>query len=124
MLSTLINLLFLVLLLAVMGYGIMLSRRVARLMEALAELGPAVKAFSDAVDKSEQSVSAMKVAAQDASAHVAREAEALQETAATAAFTSVRRQPIAGMTRLSGKSELVKSFFDRGRRQVGIAQQW
>ena len=35
-----------------------------------------------------------------------------------------RNRIIAGMTRLSGKSELVKSFFDRGRRQVDAARQW
>ena len=123
MLSILINLLFLVLLMVVMGYGILLSRRVNRLMQALAELGPAVKAFSEAVDKSEQSVSAMKTAALAAGQEVAREAEALRETAAAAAFTSIRRQPVAGMTRLSGKSDLVKSFFDRGR-MVEAARQW
>ncbi|WP_127900771.1 flagellar motor switch protein [Solirhodobacter olei] len=123
MLSTLINLLFLVLLAVVMGYGVLLSRRVNRLMAALAELGPAVKAFSDAVEKSEQSVTAMKAAAVEAGQGVAREAEALRESAAAAAFTSIRRQPIAGMTRLTGKSELVKSFFERGR-AVETARQW
>jgi hypothetical protein len=123
MLSTLINLLFLVLLMVVMGYGVLLSRRVGRLMAALAELGPAIQAFSEAVDKSEQSVSAMKVAAVEAGQGVAREAEALRESTAAAAFTSIRRQPIAGMTRLTGKSELVKSFFERGR-SVETARQW
>lgn len=124
MLSTLINLLFLVVLLGVMAYGVLLSRRVGRLMQALEAMAPLVKEFSQAVDKSEASVSALRTAALEAGEGVAREADALREAVGSAPFTSIRRQPIAGMTRLSGKSELVKSFFDRNRRQVEAARPW
>ncbi|WP_102223668.1 hypothetical protein [Acidimangrovimonas sediminis] len=136
MISTVINLLILVLLVGVMGYAVLLSRRVSRLMAALDALGPMVSAFSDAVDKSERSVADLRgaadeataraagegghpaadqAAARDLAARAAVEATALQEAAAPVSFHSVRRRPVAGMTRLGGKSELVKSFFDRGR---------
>ncbi len=124
MLSTMINLLFLAVLLCVMAYGVMLSRRVGRLMKALEEMGPLVKEFSQAVDKSERSVTEMRMAAREAGETVTREAEALRDAVGAAPFSSIRRQQIAGMTRLSGKSDLVKSFFDRGRRQVEVARQW
>ncbi len=123
MLSTLINLLFVAVLLGVMGYGVMLSRRVNRLMQALEAMAPLVREFSQAVDRSEQSVGAIRAAAREAGEEVTRESEALREAVGAAPFVSVRRKPIAGMTRLTGKSELVKSFFDRGRR-VDAARQW
>ena len=124
MLSTLTNLLFIVVLFGVLAYGMLLSRRVSRLMEALEAMAPLVKEFSQAVDKTEKSVSTLTTAARSAGEEVVREAEALREAVGAAPFTSVRREPIAGMTRLSGKSELVKSFFDRGRRQVDAARPW
>jgi len=46
----------LVLLLGGIGYGVVLSRRLDRLSRALVEFGPALAAFSAAVDRSEQSV--------------------------------------------------------------------
>lgn len=122
--SDVINLLILVLLAAVMVYGVMLTRRVNRLMQALTELGPLVRQFSEAVDKSEQSVQEMKGAAVAAAEGAAREADALRDAMAGATFTSIRRQPVAGMTRLSDKADLVKSFFDRSRRQNEAAKQW
>lgn len=136
MISTVTNLLILVLLAGVMVYAMVLSRRVSRLMAALAELGPMVRAFSEAVDKSEQSVAELKGAAEDAVRHeatqaaaraaarAADEAEALQEAAAPVSFASVRRRPVAGMTRIGGKSDLVKSFFERGRGRAEAAGQW
>lgn len=136
MISTVTNLLILVLLVGVMAYAAILSRRVNRLMAALAEVGPLVRDFSAAVDKSEQSVADLKGAAEQAAqgaaaravaraaAQAADEAEALQEAAAPVSFASVRRRPVAGMTRIGGKSDLVKSFFERGRGRTEAAGQW
>lgn len=128
MISLATNLLILVLLAGVMGYAMLLSRRVGRLMAALEQLGPMVSAFSAAVDKSEQSVAELKGAADEAlrgaAQTAAAETAALQEAVAPVSFQSVRRRPVAGMTRLSGKSDLVKSFFERSRTRGEAAGQW
>ncbi|GHD99282.1 hypothetical protein GCM10008024_06040 [Allgaiera indica] len=129
MISLATNLLILVLLAGVMGYAMLLSRRVARLMDALQELGPMVAAFSAAVDKSEQSVAELKGATDEALRGAAEatvaEAAALRDAVAPVSFSSVRRRPVAGMTRLTGKSDLVKSFFERSRTARGeAAGQW
>ncbi len=129
MISLATNLLILVLLAGVMGYAMLLQRRVGRLMAALEELGPMVSAFSAAVDKSEQSVAELKGATDEAMRGAAQaataEAAALQDAVAPVSFSSVRRRPVAGMTRLTGKSDLVKSFFDRSRTtRAEAAGQW
>ncbi|MFC2970539.1 flagellar motor switch protein [Acidimangrovimonas pyrenivorans] len=124
------------LLAAMMGYGVYITRRLRRLMAVLTEMEPLVREFSAAVDKSEQSVSRMKRAAQDltsAPAAVAAAAPAQAPAAEGAVTFSSRRRkpraaaatgPIAGMTRVTGKADLVRSFFERGRMQGEVAQQW
>lgn len=128
MISIVTNLLILVSLAGVTGYAMLLSRRVNRLMSALQDLGPLVHEFSQAVDKSEQSVAELKGATEEAvrgaAARAGAEVEALQEAVAPVSFASVRRRPVAGMTRLSGKSDMVKSFFERSRGRAEAAGQW
>ncbi len=149
MMTILINAAILAMLAATLAYGLMITRRVNRLMAVLAEMGPLVEEFSAAVDKSERSVRDMKSAAVEADAaspaperpapadaRDAAAALAAQRAPATASaaaptthgdaptFTSRRRQPVAGMTRISGKTELVKSFFERSRSQGEALSQW
>ena len=128
MISLATNLLILVLLAGVTGYAMVLSRRVGRLMAALEEVGPMIAAFSAAVDKSESSVAELKdatdAALRGAAQAAVAETAALQDAVAPVSFHSVRRRPVAGMTRLSGKSDLVKSFFERTRTRGEAAGQW
>lgn len=56
----LIEVAILALLLGGIGYGFVLSRRLDRLSRALVEFGPALAAFSAAVDRSEQSVNDLR----------------------------------------------------------------
>ena len=58
--SYLIDLLILGLLAGTLGYAFIVDRRVRRLMSVLREMGPMVGKFSEAVDKTEDSVSLLK----------------------------------------------------------------
>ncbi len=131
MMPFLINVLILAMLGATMLYALVLSRRVERLMAVLTEMEPLVQEFSAAVDKSESSVGQLKSAALEAMSSFAsmvtppaeRDA-AGAEMESPATFVSRRRKPVAGMTRISGKSDLVKSFFDRTRSLGEAAGEW
>jgi hypothetical protein len=60
MTKILIDSLIITLLIASLGYGVMVTRRLKILMAAIKELEPLVQEFSIAVDKSESSVNEMK----------------------------------------------------------------
>lgn len=60
MASTLLDMAIILLLIASLGYGFIVNRRVNRLMEALTEIDPLVREFSRAVDKTEFSVSRLR----------------------------------------------------------------
>ena len=57
----LVDLAILALLSGSIGYGYLVSRRLERLRGALVAFGPALEAFSKAVDRSEQSVRDLRV---------------------------------------------------------------
>ena len=140
MMSVLINGLFVVMLAVMMLYGVVITRRVRKLMAVLAEMEPLVREFSAAVDKTEQSVSRIRTAARDLAGEPAAAPDSRAEPGLAVTFTSRRHQPvanpiagpiagpipgpIAGMTRVTGKADLVKSFFERGRMQGDMVQQW
>lgn len=67
MMSQLIDGLMLLLLVGTLGYAFLVDRRVRKLMTALSDLEPMVGRFSEAVDKSETSVSALRTATDDMS---------------------------------------------------------
>lgn len=121
--ALLIDTLILALLAGTLGYAFLVDRRVRALMAALENLKPAVGALSAAVDKSESSVSVLKSMAQGITGETAkkRTAEASDTKASpeTMHFSSCRvSRPVpAGVTQLSGKSDLVRGFFEatRGR---------
>ena len=117
MAATITDILIIVLLAGSVGYGVMISRRVNRLMASLEELEPLVREFSEAVDKSESSVNALRdnlaegLAAQDSAAEGAEEAPAF----------SSRRQAqsrLPGVQVVRGKQDLVRRFFETSRSEA------
>lgn len=123
MMALLIDTLILALLAGTLGYAFLVDRRVRTLMAALEDLRPMVGEFSAAVDKSETSVSALKSMAQGLSEETARKRVAdgpdERRGSGSVRFSSCRapRALPAGVTRVSGKADLVRSFFEatRGR---------
>ncbi|MCA0922638.1 flagellar motor switch protein [Pseudooceanicola nanhaiensis] len=119
--SFLIDMIILALLAGTLIYAFLVDRRVRMLMAALRDMQPLVANFSEAVDRSEKSVTQMKTMATDISeprrTHAAPEA---RSEPATLSFRSVRdpqRAP-TGVARLRGKSDLVRGFFETAQRGV------
>lgn len=116
MAATITDILIILLLAGSVGYGVMISRRVQKLMASLEELEPLVQAFSEAVDKSESSVNALRdnlnegLAAQEAAT---TEAEADQAPAFSSRRQVQRRLP--GVQVVRGKQDLVRRFFETSR---------
>ena len=109
MMSQLIDALILLLLAGTLAYAFLVDRRVRGLIAMLHELQPIVGQFSAAVDRSESSVNALRDVA-----------EGLEDDAAQPAPATPKRkaaEPRAGVTRVTGKSDLVRGFFEatRGR---------
>lgn len=127
MMSLVIDGLLIVMLAGTLAYAMTVHRKLRRLISVLQNLEPVVNQFSAAVDKSEQSVSNMKTAAQKAALHVEVEPVVHQvQPREGATFRTQRPKPLAslprlrdievpGATRISGKADLVKSFFDTNR---------
>ncbi|MGD9862219.1 MAG: flagellar motor switch protein [Pseudodonghicola sp.] len=120
MAATITDFLIIVLLAGSIGYGVMISRRVQKLMASLEELEPLVRAFSDAVDKSESSVAALRqnLDASLAAAAPQPEAETVAETEAAPAFASRRHAPqrrLPGVQVVRDKQDLVRRFFETSR---------
>ena len=105
--SLIIDFVILLALAAVFVFGIILWQRIAHLQDGLADLGPALQAFCDAVDQSERSVGQMRV-----------EANRLQSEA-TRLETRIERgvqkiEPPLTKAR-ADNGDLVKMFFDTAR---------
>ncbi|AKO99650.1 MAG: flagellar motor switch protein [Marinovum algicola] len=124
-----IDIAVLVLLVGTLGYAWLVDRRVRRMMEAMREMEPMIGSFSQAVDRSESTVSALRAAREVAPLRKRPEpprpearAEAAPETSdpgAEPAFRS-KREPAprpADATPISGKSELIRGFFDTVRQR-------
>ena len=127
--SYMIDLLILGLLASTLGYAYLVDRRVRKLMKVLREMEPMIGSFSQAVDRSESTVSALRAAREVAPLRKRPEpprpearAEAAPETSdpgAEPAFRS-KREPAprpADATPISGKSELIRGFFDTVRQR-------
>lgn len=80
-------------------WGAVLARRIARLQAALIDLAPALQAFCDAVDQSEQSVREIRA-----------EADRLQASEARRA-TPEAASPV-------GRNAMVRSFFETARKKA------
>ncbi len=113
MAATITDILIIALLAGSVGYGVIISRRVQRLMASLEELEPLVREFSDAVDKSESSVNALRDnLAEGLAAHEAAE-QAEEAPAFSSRRQSQRRLP--GVQVVRGKQDLVRRFFETSR---------
>ena len=115
--SLLIDIVILALLAGVLGYAYLVDRRVRDLVTVLRDLEPVVDEFSAAVDKSEDSITAMKSMTESLGEKARAAREAGPEDEATLAFRTMRQpegKP-AGVASVTGKADLVRSFFDTVR---------
>jgi hypothetical protein len=111
------NIFIIALLVGGIGYGVLISRKVQRLMAMLQELEPAVREFSMAVDKSEESVSQMRQSLNEGvlTASATEEAGRTNGAGESAFAFSTRRnngQRIPGVRIVKDKQDLVRQFFD------------
>ncbi len=121
----LIDTLILLLLAGTLGYAFLVDRRVRMLMDHLRDLQPVVGELSAAVDKSEDSVRNLSTVAQSivespAQMRSIAGSNRFVPGSGDVSFRSVRqaraaRQQPAGVTRVVGKSDLVRGFFDTVR---------
>ncbi|WP_238372818.1 flagellar motor switch protein [Heliomarina baculiformis] len=115
--SLLIDILILALLAGVLGYAYLVDRRVRNLVAVLRDLEPVVGQFSAAVDKSEDSVAAMKSVTESLQEQKAAAAAVPRQTE-TPSFHSIRptaQKKPAGVASVTGKADMVRSFFDTVR---------
>ncbi len=111
----------LVLLIGTLAYAWLVDRRVRRLMQVLREVEPMIGSFSEAVDRTESTVSALRAARDAGPARKRAEprvavkpaAQPAPEPAAPSPRDAAPR-PGAG-TPIAGKSELIRGFFDTVR---------
>ncbi|WP_370399484.1 flagellar motor switch protein [Sulfitobacter sp. JB4-11] len=124
MLTTLIDVVIIVLLIGSIGYGYTVSRKVRYLMNALKDMETLVVQFSSAVEKSEHSVYQMRENIKVAETLPQKQRQQEEEHAPQAAFSSGRRpaavahsaadQPVErpGLVVMRDKEDLVRKFFD------------
>ncbi|MGX9846906.1 flagellar motor switch protein [Limimaricola litoreus] len=117
--TLLIDAMILAMLAGVLAYAWMVDRRVRGLMETLRELQPMITAYAAAVDKSEESVrdlaSATRSLTEAPAAPRAQPAKTGPRPGDKAARAARARAQAAGVTRVTGKTELVQGFFDSVR---------
>jgi hypothetical protein len=120
--TLLIDAMILAMLAGVLAYAWMVDRRVRFLMETLRELQPMITAYAAAVDKSEESVRDLASATRSLTeapaaprAQPAPPAKPAPRTGDKAARAARARAQAAGITRVTGKTELVQGFFDSVR---------
>ena len=97
----------LVLLAATVVYAFFVERRVRALMHALHELHPTVMAFSNAVDRTEDSVAMLKSNANEVAKAAQSKTDTPQATQQRTSESEVLRVPV--------KAELIKGFFESAR---------
>ncbi|TDK50195.1 flagellar motor switch protein [Antarcticimicrobium luteum] len=123
MAATITDILIILLLAGSVGYGVMISRRVQKLMASLEALEPLVREFSEAVDKSETSVNALRdnlaeglSAPHDGAADGAGYG-AGEDAGDAPAFSSRRhaQRRLPGVQVVRGKQDLVRRFFETSR---------
>ena len=108
--ALLIDMIILLLLVGTLAYAFLVDRRVRALMAAMQALEPVVDQFSSAVDRTENSVTR----ASSASASQGTP-ESAQVFVSTRAAAEAPTQLPPGMARVTGKADLVRSFFDTVR---------
>jgi hypothetical protein len=112
MAATVTDMLIIALLTGAIAYGYYVSRKVHVLMGALKDLEPLINEYSQAVDKSEASVAAMKQNLEERPMFADLEEDDDEPMFAT------RRQPrhkIPGVQVVRDKQDLVRRFFEASR---------
>lgn len=112
--SYLIDLLILGLLAGTLGYAFIVDRRVRKLMSVLREMEPMVGKFSEAVEKTEDSVSLLKQVSDKVRSPLPTFQHAERDSGEVVSFRTSRekvRKP-AGVTKVTGKADLVRGFFE------------
>lgn len=114
--SYLIDIMILVLLAGTLTYAFLVDRRVRTLMSVLKDMEPMVGQFSEAVDKSESSVSLLKTMAEKVRVP-GPGSHADEDRGQVVSFRTSREKAAkpAGVTRVAGKSDLVRGFFETAR---------
>lgn len=115
-----IDIAILVLLVGTLTYAWVVDRRVRTLMRVLREMEPMIGNFSEAVDRSESTVSVLRSLGQEAEPKPRPQREREPEmTRPEPSFRTTRERPArpAGATKASGKSELVRGFFETVRQR-------
>ncbi len=117
-----IDIAILVLLVGTLTYAWVVDRRVRSLMRVLRDMEPMIGNFSEAVDRSESTVSVLRSLGQQAEPKPRPQREREREpemTRAEPSFRTSRERPTrsAGATKASGKSELVRGFFETVRQR-------
>ena len=107
--TTVIDIVILGLLAATVVYAFFVERRVRALMHALHEMHPTVMAFSHAVDRTEDSVAALRSSAQETLA-------ASNTRPRDEPFKTRRQKPASDTVRVPVKADLIKGFFESARR--------
>ncbi|WP_375176155.1 flagellar motor switch protein [Pseudooceanicola sp.] len=112
--SYLIDLLILGLLGGTLGYAFIVDRRVRKLMIVLREMEPMVGKFSEAVDKTEDSVSLLKQVSDRVRSPAPSFQRGGEEAGQVVSFRTSREkaQKPAGVTKVTGKADLVRGFFE------------
>lgn len=112
--SYLIDVAILVLLVGTLGYAYLVDRRVKALLAVLKDMGPVVGQFSDAVEKSENSVSMLRSVADKVRNPIPMpQTEEPQVVSFRTSREKVKKP--AGVTKVAGKSDLVRGFFETAR---------
>jgi hypothetical protein len=125
MAATIIDGIIILMLAGAISYGYYVSRKVQRLMSVLSELEPLVLEFSDAVDKSEESVDQMKqnLAATEAAADGPAQQPIVPAPNEITPEFSTRREAaskLPGMQVVRDKKELVRMFFEASRSESRV----
>lgn len=112
--SYLIDLLILGLLAGTLGYAFIVDRRVRKLMSVLREMEPMVGKFSEAVDKTEDSVSLLKQVSEKVRSPMPSFQHSEKDRGEVVSFRTSREkvQKPAGVTKVTGKADLVRGFFE------------
>ena len=129
--ALLIDMIILLLLVGTLAYAFLVDRRVRALMAAMQALEPVVDQFSSAVDRTENSVRSLRAKGAVRSgdkredeppltrASSASTSQGTPESAqvfvSTRAAAEAPTQLPPGMARVTGKADLVRSFFDTVR---------
>ncbi|QFT47375.1 hypothetical protein FIU97_12375 [Roseivivax sp. THAF40] len=123
MLGDFIDVIIVVLLLVAIGFGLILDRRVRRLTKALHDIKPTVDDFSIAVDRSEDTISAMRndASSQTPPRPTPKVEPKVERPFGLPSFRSSRTETAqaAGLSvdvaNVDGKADLVRSFFETAR---------